>query len=365
MTLRVLHCPTDTGRNPWMLAQAEKRHGVDTTVMVFSSSWLGYPADVNLELNKRSTAGKALALAGFLARAAREFDIIHFNFGRSLLSNMPSPLKLLEQADLPLLARMGKGIVVTYQGCDVRQRSYCQSHFATSACAASACQADCDATTDNERARAATKFAKYADTIYALNPDLLHVLPERASFLPYTVIDPTEWVPVDRVRRDGEPFRILHAPTDERIKGTAHVVEAVRRVGEVYPEVELVLMQGIPHSEVRSVYESADLVIDQLLVGWYGGFAVESMALGKPVVSYLREEDLEFVPQPMRDEIPVVNASPDTLYDVLLELIASRERLRELGARGRSYVEKWHDPYQIAGRTVANYREILEAKNSR
>jgi len=29
------------------------------------------------------------------------------------------------------------------------------------------------------------QFATYADRIYALNPDLLHVLPAQAEFLPY------------------------------------------------------------------------------------------------------------------------------------------------------------------------------------
>jgi hypothetical protein len=41
-----------------------------------------------------------------------------------------------------------------------------------------------------------------------------------------------------------------------------------------------------------------------LFAGWYGGLAVELMALGKPVLAYIREEDLSFVDPQMRYELP-------------------------------------------------------------
>jgi hypothetical protein len=58
----------------------------------------------------------------------------------------------------------------------------------------------------------------------------------------------------------------------------------------------------------RRIYEKADLLVDQLLAGWYGGVAVEFMALGKPVVCYLRESDLRFLPEAMRRQIPIIRA---------------------------------------------------------
>lgn len=52
-------------------------------------------------------------------------------------------------------------------------------------------------------------------------------------------------------------------------------------------------MENIPHDKVHELYEKTDLAVDELLVGWYGAFAVEMMALGKPVVCYIREEELK------------------------------------------------------------------------
>ena len=96
---------------------------------------------------------------------------------------------------------------------------------------------------------------------------------------------------------------------------------------------------------------------------WYGGLAVEAMALGKPVVCYVREDDLGFLPTGMRDELPLIRADPTSLAAVLRDwLTGPRERLHEAGDRGRAYVERWHDPLRIAARLKADYEAILEAR---
>jgi glycosyltransferase involved in cell wall biosynthesis len=108
------------------------------------------------------------------------------------------------------------------------------------------------------------------------------------------------------------------------------------------------------------MYEQADLVIDQLLVGWYGGMAVEAMALGKPVISYIREGDLRFIPPAMSSQLPIIRATPSTLYDVLSEwLTVRRQELSRVGSRSRAYVERWHDPLWIANRLKREYETIV------
>ena len=125
-----------------------------------------------------------------------------------------------------------------------------------------------------------------------------------------------------------------------------------------YKNVELMLVEGVPHSKVKELYAHADLAVDQLLIGWYGGFAVEMMALGKPVVCYIRKEDLKFIPDQMRDDLPIVNANPDTIYEVLSRVAEQRDQLHLTGERGRAYVERWHDPLKIALKTKEVYESI-------
>jgi glycosyltransferase involved in cell wall biosynthesis len=133
-------------------------------------------------------------------------------------------------------------------------------------------------------------------------------------------------------------------------------VSATDRLRREGIKIELALVENMQREQARAVYESADLVVDQLLAGWYGGLAVEAMALGKPVVSYIRDADLAFIPEAMRAQLPLINADPRTIYDVLRRLATSeRATLPEHGRRGRAYVERWHDPYKIAAQTIEDY----------
>ena len=61
-----------------------------------------------------------------------------------------------------------------------------------------------------------------------------------------------------------------------------------RRLREL--DVDLEIVEGLHHDEALERYARADIVVDQLNAGWYGVFAIEAMALGKPVVTYLHDE---------------------------------------------------------------------------
>jgi glycosyltransferase involved in cell wall biosynthesis len=114
------------------------------------------------------------------------------------------------------------------------------------------------------------------------------------------------------------------------------------------------------NEDARAIYEKADLLVDQLLLSWYGGLAVELMALGKPVICYVREEDLRFIEPEMRSQLPVIQAEPGTIYSVLKQfLTARRHQLPEIGALSRAYVERWHDPLRIAASLKEAYETAL------
>ena len=111
------------------------------------------------------------------------------------------------------------------------------------------------------------------------------------------------------------------------------------------------------HEEALAAYRDADIVVDQLKAGWYGGFAVEVMAMGKPVISYIRTEELHHLPPCLVDELPVVSATPTTNEGVLRKLLDDPERCRDIGERSRRFVERWHDPRRIARRMLAIYAD--------
>ncbi len=131
-------------------------------------------------------------------------------------------------------------------------------------------------------------------------------------------------------------------------------------------EFDFQLVENLSYIEAKKLYQKADLLIDQLLIGWYGGLAVELMALGKPVICFIQPNDLQFVPIPMKADMPLIQATPTTIYEVLKEYLTYRQHnLKALGQLSRAYVETWHDSLKIAAFLKANYMEAFLKRNLR
>jgi hypothetical protein len=330
---RILHAPADVGGHAFGLSRAERALGLHSDVAVLDPGPFGYGADIRFNLEGGARWRDLVARGRLLARALRGYDIVHFNFGQSLI-----PLKLHGHLinELPLIKRAGKTIFVTFQGCDVRPQECCfcdQEH----------CRAE-----DAYRAPNAARFLRYADRCFHLNPDLRRWLPG-SQFLPYASVDPLEVRP-DGLPREEQEVVVVHAPSNREVKGTRFVIAAIEQLRDEGLPVSLDLIEGLSRAEVLERLCRAHIVVDQLLIGWYGGFAVEAMALAKPVVCHIREETAE--DNPFGGELPIVRADPATITARLRELISDVEARARIGAASRAFVERHHDP-----RTVA--REVL------
>lgn len=371
--LRVLHCPTVVGGNPAGLAAAERELGLASTAVVLEDSPFGYSVDQVVWDKGDGRMVRDLKRWPLLARAIRDYDVVHFNFGSTLMpqrvptdaAGAGSPLMraarlrgvLLEQLDLRVLARAGKAIFVTFQGDDARQGDVA-ARFRVNV-PSEVPEGYYSPASDADKRRRIARFDRYAHGIYALNPDLLHVLPERARFVPYAHVDTRTWRPPSPAGGGERPL-VLHAPTHREVKGTRFLLDAVARLQAEGVAFDFQLVEGLTQAQARQLYERADIVVDQLLAGWYGGLAVEVMALERPVVTYLRKDDLDFVPPEMRAEIPVIEAEPATIHGVLRELLTTRrDEMSEIGRRGREYVRRWHDPLRIARELVADYEAAV------
>ena len=376
-SIRILHCPAIVGGNAPSLARAERELGLDSRAVILHQAELYAEVDEVLFSPSDNILRRGLKRWHLLQRALNDFDIIHFNFGESLMqrwipSSVAAPdnfsqnlwpiyqsfVRLLELRDLPLLKKAGKGVLVTYQGDDARQGDVWAKFEAETAGLIEPGYYAPD--TDRHKRYRIARFAGYADRIYALNPDLLRVLPPQAQFLPYGHIDLRAWRP-----KDEPPFNlakpvIVHAPTHRGIKGTDLVIEAIAQLQAEGVALEFVLVEGLTQQEARQIYQGADLLIDQLLVGWYGGLAVEFMALGKPVICYIREDDLKFIPPAMRQDLPIIRATAATLYQILKQWLTRRKsELPQVGRKSRTYVETWHDPLKIAARLKHDYETLM------
>lgn len=377
--LRILHTPTLTGNQPGVLAAAERSIGLESRCISLYPGRFDFQTDAQLWLPSDGLLRREIKRWRFFFHAIRAYDVIHFNFGRGFAppaiawsephQHFPrkNALKALYclyaflcgHRDLWLLKRLGKKIVVTYMGDDCRNNAYCTAHFRF--CIHSSDPLDQrSAAWDRIRERNVAAFDRFADRIYGLNPDLFYFLPTRAKFLAYASVDPEDWPLLPHPAR-AVPL-VIHAPSNRNAKGTSHILAAVERLRQEGIAFDFKLVEQLSHQEARVLYEQADLVIDQLLAGWYGAFAVECMSLGKPVIAYLREEDFSCLPTEMAKNLPLIQANPDTIEHVLREWLTIRKsELPERGRISRHFVEAWHDPQTIAQRLKHDYEQLFAA----
>lgn len=166
--------------------------------------------------------------------------------------------------------------------------------------------------------------------------------------LAHFTIDEDRWRPV-ALRSSGReatsPLRILHAPNHRHIKGTEHFISAVESLRQAGHEIDLVILERVPNEKIKEAISSVDMVADQLIIGWYGMFGVEAMAMGKPVLCHIRSdfEDL-FIQEGLLEpgELPIIRCSPRNVKESIVPFIEDRERLVSLGKRSRDYVLKHH-----------------------
>jgi hypothetical protein len=141
------------------------------------------------------------------------------------------------------------------------------------------------------------------------------------------------------------PLRVLHAPNHRAIKGTDYFVKAIKELQDEGESIELILVQGLSNDKIKELVDSVDIVADQLIIGWYAMFAIEAMAMEKPVLCYLRH-DLEhlYINAGLisESEIPIINCTPATIKSTLKHLLYNREKLNIIGKKGGDYVKKHH-----------------------
>lgn len=383
MVLKVLHCPAIVGGNAFGLAQAEREIGLDSISAILQETQNPYAYKVDLVIGstKRTLWSSQLARWKMILCALR-FDVIHYNFGQPIMPDFASRSKesqgilayikhliylpyayVFQYFDMRIFKLLKKVIIVTYQGDDARQGDYCREHY-TICIANEVDDKYYSKVSDELKRKMISKMMGYADFVYALNPDLLQVLPG-AEFLPYAHLNLSEWAPCDRKIRVKDSPIVVHAPSNRQAKGTRYVLDAVDKLINEGVDFQFKLVEGLTNTEAKILYREADVLVDQLLAGWYGGLAVELMALGKPVICYIRDEDLINIPQKMKQDLPIIQATPDSIYKVLKHyLTTGRKDLLDIGVKSRKFVETWHDSVKVARQTKKKYEDLIKNHRS-
>ncbi|WFU53787.1 glycosyltransferase [Bradyrhizobium pachyrhizi] len=369
--MKILHGPVNVGNQPWVLSRAERQLGASSDVVVRNDTWLGYSADRVLSAKNTGFLQTAIRSTSFGLTSQWRYDVLHFYFGQTFLSPgfpLSAPGSLLSGAsrltdvvnrlsavDLHVARLFNKKLFMTLQGCDVRLAGEGNVRNEWTMCAPQHCELyqRCTDALDHRRHFLIEKVLPLFDRVFYLNPELGHIVPH-GRFLPYSNVE-IEKFDVALPAKQGRP-KIVHAPTAGRIKGTPMILSALEQLRSRY-DFDLVLVEKTSHERALEIYRSADLAIDQVLAGWYGGFAVEMMAMGKPVACYIREEDMAFVPDAIKRELPVYRLNPGNLVEAIASVLDRRSEWPIRGQASRLYVERWHNPKLIAKAMLSAYED--------
>lgn len=175
---------------------------------------------------------------------------------------------------------------------------------------------------------------------FVSTPDLLDDLPS-AIWLPLTV-NVAEWrTHVPALAHGGAPI-VLHAPSSSHVKGTALVEPALLELHEA-GEIVYRRAEGLTHQALREAVQRADIVVDQFRIGSYGAAACEAMAAGRVVLGHVSSRVRERVWAVSGEQLPIVQATPDSITQVIRALVADRQEAARISAAGKRFVDLWHN----------------------
>ncbi len=329
-------------------AAADRLYGYQSETLVYRPYYVTKEFTYNLERWWR-IAPLALVIpwAVFLWAVLR-YDLFQLYFDGGFLNRT-----IGKRLEMPLLKMLGKTVIVSAYGADVRVEK------TTRALGAYNCCTDCTQRLTAcicDEAKAGRNLAhvhRYADLTLSMG-DMIEYTPGSRNDMFYWAIDLKKW-PYVGVSPDSRPVKVVHAPNHPQFKGTRFLTACIEQLQQEGYPVELTLVQRMSNEEAMELYKQADIAADQFLIGWHGNFAVEAMALGKPVIACIRKPEA-YLPRGV--ECPIVSANPDTLKSVLIRLIENPALRVELGIKGRRYVEQVFSLEQVGARMDRVYREL-------
>ena len=175
--------------------------------------------------------------------------------------------------------------------------------------------------------------------VFVSTPDLLLDVPY-GQWLP-VVVDPTAWASSAGVLLRPRPV-VAHAPSKSVVKGSALIDPILRKMHDA-GTIEYLRIAGVTSAEMPAVYRSADIVLDQFRLGDYGVAACEALAAGRLVIGHVSAHSRAHVASTTGHDLPIVEATVDTLENVLSAVLADRDRFRAVASDGAPFVASVHD----------------------
>lgn len=332
--MKVLHLPLEVAGQVGEICKQLRAQGVTAVGYNWRHNYLQYGHQI--------LHSDAYEMINTLETASEYFDLFHYHTGYTLFQ---------DKADIRMLAETGKPIVMHHRGNDVRLASRAVNgkfghnpHVYTG-----------DSQPEEQIIR---NLELYADLVSAAIVQDIELYDYVVDYYPEVhilprVFDMTRMITPPRPNRRRKPL-VVHAPTSRAFKGSEFIEQTVAQLQREM-SFDFLLVEQKSMAETREIFAAADVIIDQILCGMYGNVSVEGMGYGKTVICYIRPDIQAKLPL----DLPIVSANPDTLYDVLKQVLNDPEHRWKLGKQGNAYVRKVHDSKKVVRQLVRIYQTIL------
>ena len=186
----------------------------------------------------------------------------------------------------------------------------------------------------------ARKLNRHRIKHFVTTPDLLHELPD-ATWLP-AVIDIAKFETTTEIKSSSGPLKVLFLPSNGWLKSENLVTPVLEKLAKE-GVIKLVATGPVSNSQMPSLIESADVVIDRF-DGVVGVTSIEAMAANRLVIANIAPwiyDRAEVTP-------PVIHSTPATLEEKLREIASDNFNHQQIIEAGYQYVCKWHDGRESA-----------------
>ncbi|MEW6235447.1 MAG: CDC27 family protein [Candidatus Omnitrophota bacterium] len=355
--MKILHGPTEVASLMRTHAEAQRLFGHEA---ITAEVVVGPQKDGDIRLFNRNP-GKGVKreenrnklLQQFVNEHLFAYDVYHFYYNTTFFA---------DHADLEMLRRAGKVIVMQLCGGDSQNREPGCSLFDHFRRVYHGKQPVMPPMMTPSQHQRMAFIDRYVHAFITGSGRIDHV--PRLALMPRTnrswvnPVDIKQWKEkiqsVDLSNKDPNKVYILHAPTLWQTKGSDFILPVLDRLQQRGYPVESILIQGVLPSKVHEYYAKADIVVEQILSGWYSTFACEMMAAGKPVVCRIDP----YLQSHLGLNPPLVHADPYTLFDVLVSLIENPERRKRIGEQEQEFAEEYHDHIKI-GKDLLDVYDLL------
>lgn len=345
--MKVLHLPTNIASQMRVTVAALRNMGIDARGLTGRSpvqnaaglEILPYASPHDSFLKRKATA---LRRAALIMEAITRTDIVHWHYSAALPFG----------ADLHAARLLGRKRFVEFWGSDIRipEIEFADNPHYVRAWESGAYECRESESRENSL-RTQRRFSENGVQLFVCSPGM-------DQYISRTLFPVSRWTAQRVCLSEYEPAipraatarpLVVHAPSAPGSKGTRFILAAVEKL-RAECEFDFELIHGKTPLEAKEWMSRCDIFVDQLIAGEYGVAAVEAMALGKPVICYMKPSLLRHYPA----HFPVISANPDNVADVLRELLHDGPRRHAAGEASRAWVEERHDARKVVAR-IADY----------